>query len=59
MKTILSAALAPAAVAFVLSIPAHAASDEDFLRQAMEMNLSEIAMGQLAQRNGGSEAVRD
>lgn len=59
MKTTLTAALAPAAVAFVLSIPAHAASDGDFLRQAMEMNLSELAMGQLAQRSGASEAVRD
>ena len=46
------------AVALGLAIPAHAASDEDFLHQAMEINLTEIAMGELALRRGSSEDIR-
>ena len=41
-----------------LTVPALAMDDGDFLNQAMAINLSEIAMGQLAQERGTSDGVK-
>ena len=48
-----------AAVAFLSSISLAAAkSDSAFLTEAIQGNLSEISIGELAQKNGGSEGVK-
>src|SRR5690242_20058274 len=48
-----------AAVAFLSSIPLAAAkSDSAFLTDVIQGNLSEISIGELAQKNGGSEGVK-
>jgi predicted outer membrane protein len=51
-------AAASIVIGLFLFSPAHAATDEEFLKQAMEINLAEIAMGQLAQERGADSAVK-
>ena len=51
--------IAVAAVAFLTSVSLAAAkSDSAFLTDAIQGNLSEISIGELAQKNGGSEGVK-
>lgn len=41
------------------AIPAHAADSQDmFIKEAVQGNLAEVRMGELAQKNGSSEAVK-
>jgi hypothetical protein len=51
--------IAGAAVAFLTSVSLAAAkSDSGFLTDAIQGNLGEISIGELAQKNGGSEGVK-
>jgi putative membrane protein len=57
-KTLIGAGLA---AAIVLSAPAAWSQDkasQKFINEAIEGNLAEIRMGELAQKNGSSEGVR-
>jgi putative membrane protein len=56
-KLILGAGLAGALVVSSASL-AQDKADQKFLKDAMEGNLAEVKMGELAQKNGGSDGVR-
>ena len=60
MKTTLFLALGLAAAA-LMSTPASAQSraDKTFITEAIQGNLAEVQMGQLAQKNGGSDEVKN
>ena len=38
---------------------AFAQADQKFIKEAIEGNLAEVQMGQLAQKNGASQGVKD
>ncbi|MBV8837197.1 MAG: DUF4142 domain-containing protein [Alphaproteobacteria bacterium] len=59
MKTTMFLALGLAAA--LLSAPASAQSkaDKTFITEAIQGNLAEVQMGQLAQKNGGSDEVKN
>src|SRR5438132_6787575 len=52
--------MAGALAGLIVSSPAFAQdkASQKFLKEAMEGNLAEVQMGQLAQKNGGSDRVR-
>jgi putative membrane protein len=56
-KLIMGAGLAGALVVSSASL-AQDKADQKFLKDAMEGNLAEVKMGELAQKNGGSDGVR-
>lgn len=58
MKTIPILAAAVIAVSLASS-SAFAQADQKFIRGAIEGNLAEVQMGQLAQKNGASQDVKD
>jgi putative membrane protein len=49
---------ATAALAMLLAAPAFADPPAEFLKEAIQGNIAEVQMGTLAQKNGGSEAVK-
>ena len=58
MKTlILAAGLAAALIASPAS--AQSSADKSFIKEAIQGNLAEVQMGQLAQKNGGSDEVKN
>jgi putative membrane protein len=57
MKT--SALLAAGAIACLASTSAFAQSDQKFIAEAIQGNLAEVQMGELAQKNGASQDVKD
>lgn len=58
MKTlILAAGLAVALIATPAS--AQNSADKSFIKEAIQGNLAEVQMGQLAQKNGGSDEVKN
>jgi len=59
MKRIATAAISVAAFLVITPVAVSAAeSDENFLKTAIGINLAEISMGQLAQKNGSTDGVR-
>jgi putative membrane protein len=59
MSASITAAAAGVAVALLLSATAYAADDSAFLEKAIQTNLAEISVGQLAQQKGASQSVKD
>src|SRR5215471_7515959 len=58
MKTlILAAGLAVALIASPAS--AQSSADKSFIKEAIQGNLAEVQIGQLAQKNGGSDEVKN
>jgi putative membrane protein len=58
MRTI--SILAPGIIAAAMSSSAFAqGADQKFIKEAIEGNLAEVQMGQLAQQNGQSQGVKD
>src|ERR1043165_2563214 len=56
--SILAAGIIAAALASGSAV-AQSRADQKFIKEAIEGNLAEVQMGQLAQKNGASQGVKD
>jgi putative membrane protein len=60
-RNVMKGLLSLPAAALILSVSAGSAKDkagETFLKKAIEDNYAEVSMGDLAQKNGGSDGVK-